>query len=901
MSSEKNIANKHEKILSYLLEKRKEDKDLRFWLRRKDTNNRLSNGFWFQGDDNYLSVGFTQKTAGNLSTRSIAFGVVAHNDNNIHSKIEIIFRKEKNEKVLECYKKIIDSIGGFTEHKPTIYYRVYNSKNIIECLEEFLTVQKPIIETIIKEYNLEDDFLVSKEKFDKPLANILKQRSIVKTVAPSKVILANITWNSKDWKEISEDSSGHAWVGGQNIPHESWNFDFENSRNKNNQVYGFAKFTNVPKIEGNNNLIIFYSKGKIVGFYGKASILKDWVQVNENESYNLIGDRELSIVLENKIDGIKDKGYLEDKARVGQVGYMYLNNLQTSINILKDAIKLNPDQTSQLNKIINWITENQEKKTNSTENSNDMKKEIPLNQILFGPPGTGKTYHTINKAIEIADPEFYELHKENREELKKRFQLLLMNSDKNDKGQIGFSTFHQSFSYEDFVEGIKPIEPKEDDTFLKYEIQEGIFKKICEKADQSINASKIDSEELISLTSNDFENSQFYKMSLGNSQKEGDQAIFDYCMENNCITTGYAEGIDFTGKNERDLKLFGKEKNLESFPIQALNLFKNYLKIGNYIVISKGNKIVRAVGKVVGDYEYKDESPLSEISSLNHFRKIEWIFKDIEVPSNEIYRKNLSQQTIYKLDKNEIIKDFFVKEDKIDVLRLPKNPKNFVLIVDEINRGNISSIFGELITLIEKDKRAGGSEELSVILPYSKEEFKVPSNVYIIGTMNTADRSIEALDTALRRRFSFQEMPPKASLIATEGVLKEEGKEGEVDAINVVQLLDKINSRIEKLIDKDHKIGHSYFMKIKDKNDLINVFKDKVIPLLEEYFFGDFGKIGLILGNSFISKVPTENVEFAEFEYDASIRNDLMERTLYQIEPEENWDFVNIYNISNNH
>jgi hypothetical protein len=901
MNLEKNMADRHEEILSYLLEKRKENKDLRFWLRRQNTNNRLSSGLWFQGTDNYLSIGFSKKTAGNQSTRSIAFGVVSEKNGGSHSKIEIIFRYEENKKVIECYKKIIETIGGFTESNPTNYYRVYENRDILESLEEFLTTHKPIIDSIIKSFNLEDLLLINAKKFDTPLENILKQREQQKTANPIKVILANITWNSKDWKEISEDASGHAWVGGQNIPHESWNFDFENPRNNNNKVYGFAKFTNVPKIEGNNNFIIFYSKGKIVGFYGKAEILKDWVVVNDNESYNLIADKAYSLVLENKIDDIKDKGYLEDKARVGQVGYMYLNNLQTSLNILDEAIETNPNQSNKLNRIKKWIQENQIKEIASNKIDSIMKKEIPLNQILFGPPGTGKTYHTINKAVEIADPDFYELHKENREELKKRFKLLLLNSDKNDKGQIGFSTFHQSFSYEDFVEGIKPVLSdsieESEETALEYEIQDGIFKLISEKANQSLEASKLDSEELISLSDEHFENAQFYKMSLGNSQKEGDQAIFDYCMENNCITTGFAEGVDFTGKNERELKLFGKSHNLDSFPIQAMNLFKNYLKNDNYVVISKGNKYVRAIGRVIGDYEYNEESPLPEIPSLNHFRKVEWIFENIEVPANEVYRKNLSQQTIYKLDKNQIRKDFFVKENKEDSLKIPTNPKNFVLIVDEINRGNISSIFGELITLIEKDKRAGGMEELSVILPYSKKEFKVPSNVFIIGTMNTADRSIEALDTALRRRFSFQEMPPKPTLIATKSLLKETN--GNIDTIDVVKLLEKINDRIEKLIDKDHKIGHSYFMKIKEKSDLIEVFKDKVIPLLEEYFFGDFGKIGLILGSSFISKVPTENVDFAEFDYDSSIKNDLLERTLYQIEPEENWNFESVYKIQN--
>ena len=522
------------------------------------------------------------------------------------------------------------------------------------------------------------------------------------------------------------------------------------------------------------------------------------------------------------------------------------------------------------------------------ENSND------LNQIFFGPPGTGKTFHTINEAIKIADPEFYKIHKNDREQLKARFKLLSLNNDNESVGQIGFTTFHQSFSYEDFIEGIKPNQPKEGDEFLKYEIQEGVFKKICRLAEDSLNAVAVDTESLISLSTDEYEKAHFYKMSLGNTQDESENEIYDYCIENNCITIGFGNQLNFTAKGEKELKSFGINENLGSFDIQAMNLFSNYLKIGNYVVISYGNKYVRAVGKVTGDYEYRDDSELPNNPHYKHFRSVEWIFTDEKISANEIYNKNLSQQTIYKLDKKYIKQEFFVKEKKIDTHRLPKNPKNFVLIVDEINRGNVSSVFGELITLIEKDKRAGADEELSVTLPYSKETFSVPHNVYIIGTMNTADRSIEALDTALRRRFSFREMPPKPELIKTVGSLK--STNGKLDDIDVVKILKTINNRIEKLIDKDHKIGHSYFLNISSKQDLKDTFRDKVIPLLEEYFFGDFGKISLVLGSSFISKEGADGVKFATSnDYDPSISNDLLERSVYEITSESSWDFKAIY------
>ncbi|WP_298328398.1 AAA family ATPase [uncultured Dokdonia sp.] len=182
---------------------------------------------------------------------------------------------------------------------------------------------------------------------------------------------------------------------------------------------------------------------------------------------------------------------------------------------------------------------------------------------------------------------------------------------------------------------------------------------------------------------------------------------------------------------------------------------------------------------------------------------------------------------------------------------------NYAIFIDEINRGNVSAIFGELITLIEKDKRAGGTNELEVQLPYSKDKFSVPANLHIYGTMNTADRSVEALDTALRRRFTFKELMPNPSLLS----------DIQFDGFTLEEVLKTINERIEVLVDRDHTIGHSYFLSIDsgDAEALSTVFQNKIIPLLQEYFYHDYEKMALILGAGFVEQKKNNEVKFASF------------------------------------
>jgi len=392
------------------------------------------------------------------------------------------------------------------------------------------------------------------------------------------------------------------------------------------------------------------------------------------------------------------------------------------------------------------------------------KVNFPLNQILYGPPGTGKTYNTIAKAIEIIELRRVEKEEikdeEKRKALKKQFDKYVQS------GQIKFVTFHQSYGYEEFVEGLKAYT---EDKNIHYRVEDGIFKEICKRIKEC---------------------KEHKKWKVPQISEDRFDKLYDI----------YAANLPNYAKNETSNKKLKTSDGYEFY------LYKN-----------------TAQGIEARSASSADGKPMP--MSKDSLKKI--LFDQDNSKSS--YRYGTHPDAVL--------------EDMLSTMP-------YVLIIDEINRGNISKIFGELITLIEPSKRLGADDELMVELPYSqhkreeeKEKFGVPSNLYIIGTMNTADRSIALMDTALRRRFEFVEMMPEYDKL----------NKTIIEGINIGKMLKTINDRIEYLYDRDHTIGHAYFMSLKDSADiseLASIFKNKILPLLQEYFYDDWEKIRLVLGDN---------------------------------------------------
>lgn len=466
----------------------------------------------------------------------------------------------------------------------------------------------------------------------------------------------------------------------------------------------------------------------------------------------------------------------------------------------------------------------------SVSSSSQHGMEAPVNKILFGPPGTGKTYHTVNEALALLDPDFMGAHEGDRVALKQRFDELVA------EHRVRFVTFHQSFSYEDFVEGIRA---DSEDGKLHYRVEPGVFRQICEDASGSTQvASAVGVRE----------GARIWKISIDGTGAQSPTR--DYCFARGEARIGWADLGDLRRESLGDSPAYA---SLGSNDRSTLHAFSREIEPGDVLLCIRSENEVLAVGVVQGDYEFQQVPPPQVRRDYPNVLPVRWLATDLKLDIRPVNGgRKFTLKTVYEISRfgwPELVEyleaEGAVLQGAEGSLRSSARPH--VLIIDEINRGNVSRIFGELITLIEPSKRKGAPEALEVILPYSKKRFSVPDNVHLIGTMNTADRSLAGLDIALRRRFEFKEMLPDTDALA--GVV--------VDGISVNVLLEVMNRRIEVLLGRDFMLGHAYFMALKSEpalSALATVFRRQVLPLLQEYFFEDWQKIAWVLNDH--RKVP---------------------------------------------
>lgn len=434
------------------------------------------------------------------------------------------------------------------------------------------------------------------------------------------------------------------------------------------------------------------------------------------------------------------------------------------------------------------------------------------NIVLYGAPGTGKTYDVPELAVRLCDPAFMAAEP-SREEIVSRYNQL-----KTEK-RIAFTTFHQSLDYEDWIEGLRPV--VNENSQVTYEIEGGIFKKLCEEAERPVVKDK-----QVGIS----DNAVVWKVSLAGT---GDNNVRRECMENNHIRIGW-DGYGPVISDETDWSVYNGEGK------QILDAYINKMKIGDIVMSCYSSQTIDAIGVVAGEYEFEDKFP-----NYKRVRRVNWLVKDINENILEMNDgKTMTLGTVYRLNSITLdnVKSILEKYDTSS--KMEENDKAYVMVIDELNRGIVSKVFGELITLLEADKRKGRINAESVVLPYSKKGFHIPNNVYLIATMNTADRSLGSLDYAIRRRFAFiaekpfglevegfnEELFEKVSRLFVKNF--DEYKESGWDQTMKLEPADTLSDEYKP---EDVWIGHSYFLMQDEEDNTSNRLLYEIIPLLEEY------------------------------------------------------------------
>ena len=494
-----------------------------------------------------------------------------------------------------------------------------------------------------------------------------------------------------------------------------------------------------------------------------------------------------------------------------------------------------------------------------------------LNTIFYGPPGTGKTYLTSRRAVQLienlSDHELEEQYpSEARDELKAQFNQY------QQQGRVALLTFHPSFAYEDFVEGIKPFKNERNE--LYYDVEDGIFKQLCFNAAYALYHAQ--QQRALEASSNDRKKNA--EVSSPRTTTRPFDALFfefvDYLKrmmregpEEITFETKQGKAILLTDINQNNTLSFHSAKSSKSYSVTKQSLSKLYKAFSSPDSI---RNLSEDIGKVVGrgntSVMWAAFHRLKEFESTR-YQTYNYLLNNRRLSGKPVSAVQCAQmkRAIQQLDYRTLSPTDYAQAG------------NFVLIIDEINRGNPASIFGELISLIEEDKRAGKSEALQTVLPYTREPFQVPPNLYIIGTMNTADRSVDVLDMAFKRRFAFHSVPPNPSLLrpAVSVSLSDVGDSTETEhvaqaaepgapyltpKIHLDQLCATINERLLWLKGEEYQLGHGYLMPVLSaENPLValrTAVYQSIVPLLEDYFMDDWEKRVLVLGPDFVEELP---------------------------------------------
>lgn len=750
-----------DEILQHLL-KLKEEKypDLTFWLRQQD-GERLRKGYWFQGS-HYIFIGLVNRGDGKNKTTQVGLVYNLYDINNPSCYLEIVYHTEEDASVINAYKKIINTIGGFEGSVDTKVSKEYTGVNVLEIIDNFLETDWKIIKDIFKEFDVLDKLIIPSNKFQKMLSATLNVRN------NKNANLLNINeepnyWvyspgeGAKYWEEFTQKNIiaiGWDYLGDlrkfttqEQITQKLKEYYQDTSSHKNDATACF-EFVNILKEDD----FVFVKQGlkNLIGYGKVTSEYRYDLQRNEYRNIRSVtwlkkGNWSLpdgeKLVLKTLTNITKYKGYPEKLLKIMEIGG--------------------------------------EQEMNETRE--------PLNKIFYGPPGTGKTYELQSKIM----PKFTKATQDGKQEY--------------------LNELADKLSWFEAI------------TIIMLEL------KTAKVTD--IYQSQLLQTKAKLLNSNNPRQTIWGQLQL-HTKKE-------------------CQNVQYTKRSEP--LIFEKDNNsrwtidVEVAKEELLDVYEQYTKYMNFRDTGLENSKVK-------NYVF---TTFHQSFSYEDF--VEGIKPKVNESGDVIY------DTV----------DGIFKKISLKAKNDPNN--NYAIFIDEINRGNIASIFGELITLIEEDKRLGNINALEVMLPYSREIFGIPNNLYIYGTMNTADKSVESLDSALRRRFVFHEIKPDPTLLKT------------VEGINLRILLETINHRITLLKDKDHQIGHSYFLGVNSIESLQCIFKQNIIPQLEEYFYGDYKKIGMILGKSFID-IKQSNAVFAEgFDDDINIDEE------YVLKPEPEWDYSSIY------